>query len=436
MTGATVHQLHRPVPPPAAFLRVGHTGHHRLEALLAADRLAFRRLVFDAAHLHSQRDLLSAASRAGFEIVLDLNVAESAALSRVGSAISKLPWANPDRPWTPADFAAGRNDDLFKRMAEFVVSSGAHVVLGPSHAFDDEGWVDIDRDGSHRLRDELDQAGAADVAIDHLAIVGARELRDPDHRRAIVTAVGNLPIQNLWLRIGGFGATATGVGTRHVIEASRSLLEVSRPLILDMAGGFAALAPLAFGAIGGISHGVAQRESFDLAAWRKPPVPRKGGGTPSKVYLAELDRYLDVDQAAAFFAVRGTKARFSCSDGRCCPSGIEDMTENANAHFLTQRHKQVDALAAVPETRRAEHFLLHQLDPALRSARQASKLKFGDEKLQKVVADTKGRLGRLRDVLGALHEADAGVASRSRAPSLRGNQARQETVTVIRGAVS
>lgn len=436
VSGSNVHLLHRPAPTLAAFLRVGHTGHHKLESLLAANRLPFRRLVFDAAYLHGQNELLTAVAGAGCEVVLDLNVAETAALGRFGSAVAKLPWGNADRPWTPADFAAGRNDDFWKRMAEFVVQSGVHTVLAPTHAFGDAEWLEVDRNSCVHLRNELDRAGAANVAIDHVVIVGTRELRDAARRHAMVDAISDLPIQNVWLRVGGFGATATGVGTRHVIEAARFLHDIGRPLVIDMAGGFAALAGLAFGAVGGISHGVAQRESFDLAAWRKPPPARKGGGTQSRTYVAELDRYLDADQAKAFFAVRGTKARFGCADARCCRNGIEDMTENAHAHFLVQRHRQVEALAAVPEARRAEHFLLHHLDPALRSVRQAAKLKFGDESVQKVVGDAKGRLARLRDALGALHEADAGCASRSRAPSFRGGLERAGPGAVMRGNVS
>ena len=79
--------------PLAGFLRVGHTGHHKLEALHAADRLGFSRLVFDAAYAVGQADFLRAQKAAGREIVIDLNVAETAMSGRFGSAVGKLPWA-------------------------------------------------------------------------------------------------------------------------------------------------------------------------------------------------------------------------------------------------------------------------------------------------------------------------------------------------------
>ena len=442
MSGSNVHVLHRPAPLPAGFLRVGHTGQNKLEALLVADRLPYRRFVFDAAYLPSQGDLRQAAARAGCEIVLDLNAAETAAPGRFSSAVAKLPWGNLDRPWTPADFGAGRNDDLCRRMAEFVVHSGAHAVLAPTHISDSShgagAWHDVDRRAIERLRQELDRAGAVNVAIDHVIIIAAEALRDAATCQAAIDAAADLPVQNVWLRIGGFGATATGVRTRHLIEAMRRLHALGRPLVVDMAGGFPALSALAFGAVGGMSHGVGQRESFDLAAWRKPPPECKGGGLQTRLYIAELDRYLDATQANAFFAARGIKSRFACTDASCCRTGGDDMLENPHAHFLTQRHRQIEALGRVPEDRRAEHFLLHSMDLALRSTRQAAKLKFADETVQKAVADAKARLGRLRDALGALHQADAGAVTRSRAPAFRGGKSLsgQALAAAVMGAVS
>ena len=78
MTPSNVHILHPTSPPLAGYLRVGHTGHHKLEALHAADRPGSGRLVFDAAYAVGQADFLRAQKAAGREIVIDLNVAETA----------------------------------------------------------------------------------------------------------------------------------------------------------------------------------------------------------------------------------------------------------------------------------------------------------------------------------------------------------------------
>lgn len=215
-----------------------------------------------------------------------------------------------------------------------------------------------------------------------------------------------------------------------MIEAARSLQDLGLPLVLDMAGGFAGLAALAFGAFGGISHGAGHRESFDLAYWRKPP-NGSGRGTSLRAYVSELDRYLTEAQLQAFFAVRGTKARFACADSSCCAHGHADMLENNHAHFITQRSRQLEALSKIPPSRRAEDFLLRQLDPAVRSARQASKLKFGNEGVQKLVVGAKSRLTRLRDALGALHEADGAAAPISASPLFRGNRLGSGSMSVI-----
>ena len=68
---ATLHHLHPPSPPLAAFLRVGHAGQFKL-----AGRFPYRRVVFDAAHLPKQLSLLKLLKASGCEVVLDPNFAE------------------------------------------------------------------------------------------------------------------------------------------------------------------------------------------------------------------------------------------------------------------------------------------------------------------------------------------------------------------------
>lgn len=65
------------------------------------------------------------------------------------------------------------------------------------------------------------------------------------------------------------------------------------------------------------------------------------------------------------------------------------------------------------------HVLLRDLDPAVRLARHAEKLKIDDEKVLKNVAQAKSRLIRLRDALGDL-QAQGEAETRSRAPAFRG----------------
>jgi hypothetical protein len=55
---ATVHVLHRSTPGSAGFLRVGYTGHRKLEQLQASGRMLFPRVVFDSAHIGEQKEFL------------------------------------------------------------------------------------------------------------------------------------------------------------------------------------------------------------------------------------------------------------------------------------------------------------------------------------------------------------------------------------------
>lgn len=416
---ATLHVLHPQTPPVAGFLRVGYTGHRKLLDLQAAGRLPYRRVVFDAAHLEEQIELLKRLKSSGCEIVLDPNFAEMATDGRFGStSLQKLPWSNLDRPWRPEDFA-GRNHDVAKALAEFSVKAGVDAVLAPTHLIEKgaEAWRSVDLRLCEALRHELDRCGGADIAIDYQLITTSTYIKDGAHRMALIAELKALPIENVWLRASGFGATATGAGTRHFIESARGFHELGRPMVVDMAGGFAALSAAAFGAVAGISHGVGQKETFKAADWKKPP--SGGGGASARAYVPELDRYFKEDQLKAIFGAKGGRSRLGCNDTKCCAHGAEDMIESNHAHFITQRHRQLDDLSSVPEARREEHFLLRHLDPAVRSARVASRLKIADEQVKAAVDDAKVRLVRLRDALGDLHEA-GGSSSLSRAIAFRG----------------
>jgi hypothetical protein len=417
---ATLHVLRPTTPAIAGYLRIGYTGHRKLADLHAAGRLPFRRAVFDAAHLREQIELVKLLRESGCEIVLDPNFAEMATIGRFGSsAIQKLPWANLDRPWQPSDFDRRRNHDAAKAIAEFAVKAGVHAVLAPTHLVENlnDVWRATDLRMCEALRYELDRCGGSGIAVDYQLITTAALLKDSSARTAFIADIQTMPIENVWLRASGFGATATGAGTRHFIESVRELHELDRPIIADMAGGFAALGAASFGAVAGISHGVGQKESFKAADWRKPP--QGGGGASSRAYVQELDRYFKEEQLHAIFEAKGGRSRFGCADTSCCAHGGEDMIESGHAHFVTQRHRQLDDLSAVPEDRRAGHFLLRHLDPAIRTARHAVKLKIADEKVQAAVEQAKVRMVRLRDALGDL-DATGVHETRSLATNFRG----------------
>jgi hypothetical protein len=418
---AKIHVLHPQAAPVAGFLRIGHTGHRKLEALHAAGRFPYRRVVFDAAHIAEQSDLLKLLKRSGMEIVLDPNFAEMATLGRYKGSISHLPWASTERPWSPPDFSPGRNLDVAKSIAEFAIKHGVQAVLAPAHFLEaiNDPWRQIDLRMCERLRRELDQLGAKEIAIDYQLIITNALLRDEQARAAFAGDIGGLPIENVWLRTSGFGATATGAGTRAFVEVVRELHALDRPLIADCVGGFPGLAAGAFGAVGGISHGVGQQEICRASSWKRP-ANGKGGGSVTRTYIVELDRNFDENQLDAIFSAKFGKSRFGCTDTNCCHNGIEDTVENAHIHFITQRNRQLDDISSVPESRRSEHFLLRHMDPAVKSARFGSKMKIADAKVLELVVEAKARLLRLRDALADLQARETTATTRSRSPAFRG----------------
>ncbi len=418
---ASVHVLHASPPEIGGFLRVGHTGHRKLEALLAANRLYFRQFVFDAAHISEQIELVKSLRGSGCEIVLDPNTAETAALGRFNSSVSKLPWGNPDRPWQPSDFGKGRNVDTAKAIAEFAMKYSVDAVLTPAHFVNSlpNGWTTVDLKLCEELRSELDRSGGKGVALDFQIIATNTLLRDTASRELLIASVRHLPIENVWIRASGFGATATGAATRSFMESVRHFHDLQRPLIADYTGGLSGLAAAAFGVVGGMSHGVGQKETFRASGLNTPTKPGERKGSTKWIYVPELDRSFKQEQLGSLFGVRGARSRFGCNDSNCCPNGPEDMIENPHIHFITQRSRQLADLSNVPELRRAEHLLLRHLDPAVRAARLASRLHPDDEALVKAMLASKKRLVNLRDALGDLHATDSS-ATRSSVPTFRG----------------
>jgi hypothetical protein len=417
---ATVHVLHLPTPGPAGFLRVGHTGHRKLEQLQAAGRLQFPRLVFDAAHVLEQKDFLKRLQAIGCETILDPNFAEMAMAGRFDKAVSKLSWANADRPWRADDFGREKIHETAKKIAEAAVSHGVTAVLAPTNLIelDSTSWRTIDLRMCEALRRELDQCGARRVQIDYQLITTMSVLKDANARQSLMQDVSSLPIDNVWIKASGFGATATGAATRHFIEVVRDLHELGRPLVADGVGGLAGLAAVAFGAVGGMCHGVGQRESFDAGQWKRPSHGGGGGSSP-RVYIAELDRYFKEEHLKEIFSARRGRALLACNDPACCPHGAEDMFENSHVHFITQRFRQLTELSNVPELRRVPHFMLKYVEAATRTSRLAARLKIEDDAVAKPIQEAKVRIGRIRDVLTDLHLRE-GNTSRSRSPRFRG----------------
>ena len=120
-------------------------------------------------------------------------------------------------------------------------------------------------------------------------------------------------------------------------------------------------------------------------------------------------------------AADGGRRLLGCQDRACCPNGHNDTLKDPKGHYLRQRIKPLERLSRVPEVRRVDDFLKHDLDPAARIAETATKLALADAGTTEMLRRTHERLARLGPVLRNLH-ATAGDGPHAHAPARRGNQ--------------
>lgn len=399
---AEVVYLHRPPQRIAHFLHLGPRAHGRVEHLLAAGRLPVQRLVLDAGTFVRHGEFVGNLRAAEKELSLDTNVAELSSIGRFEGTAQAAPWADPDGVLTPGHFQSGRNRfDIVGKIARFAVQNGANRVQAPTHFLTrgiKDDWFSIDLESCNSLRRALDIEGGSNIAIDYPLIVSNGTLNDVAERKSLATAISDLPINSLWLRISGFGASATGAGIRKYILAAEDFRRLGVPIISDGVGSTAALALAAFGAASGISHGLAERERFDASDWGRPP-HSGGGGGGYLVLVPGIDRLLKRSEAEQLMTINSARRLLSCTDRGCCVNGFEDTMREPKGHYIRQRVLQFERLSEIPEQRRARHFLDNDLAATDRVARQLRKLKVTDGTLAAALEKNAIRLDRVCVVL-------------------------------------
>ena len=405
---AEIHYLHRKPRPIEQFTRIGYNEHRQLETLHASGRLPIERAVFEAAHLPRQLDILNTLRASRVEIILDTNMAETAEPGRFARMAQTLAWGNKDRPWVPSDFSHGANRDTAAHIANFAVERRVDVVLAPTHLLGRDGpldqWFDIDLKMCNSLRVALDAAGGHEIAIDYLLMIPYGCLLNEAQRRMFVARLKGLPFENLWMRAAGFGRDATPSGFQRYILGLLDFHDLAKPIVADGVGGLVGLGAAAFGSVEALSFGVTQKERFDPSSWRRERKEGDGGGESKWIYFPPLDRLLKKSQAELLLNTRGAGPFLACNTPSCCPRGPDDMLSAHKAHFLTQRNLQLRGLSAVPESRRAQHFIEKHLAEANRQARRAAKLKIGDKKLAETLRKNSERLDNMHRVADALYK--------------------------------
>jgi len=202
-------------------------------------------------------------------------------------------------------------------------------------------------------------------------------------------------------------------------QAAIKLSALNRPIVADGVGGMTGAALAAFGAVGGLCHGIAGKDSFSLNGWKKAPDPTSSFGPKKRIYLPEIDHYLYENQARELLEGKGAKSLLLCNDTSCCPNK-DDMFSQHRSHALTQSVRLVERLNAQQELKRVDYYMDHMLAPVGRALLKAQKLKIPNPMLKKKLGELSNRsqlvyqgLESLRDSLSETPVASKPVFSKA-----------------------
>ena len=411
----------KPAPEPLGwYVRPSHIDHRGIADTLASGSIGLHGVIFDPLHEGRHAELHDLVLEKDRDAILDPRTQELGLPGGFNERLAKLPWAM-DRQHSPGDFDEVNARRIADAIAQYAISNRYTSVLAPTHYIESANspWLDVDVRSTFYLRSYLDKAGGNKVPIFYSLAISYEAFRNKEERQVIIQKLAGLPIQSLWVKVSQSG-NLTHAGVRNLVTGAADFHSLGVPLIGDMAGGLRGLSALAFGAFGGVAHGVTQKESFNAGSWLKPPKPEsKGFVLPPRVYVAPLDLHLKKQDAEAFFAARNAKSRFGCHDRGCFPRGPQDMFDNPIRHGLIQRSAEIQRLSSVPEQYRAQRFLEDVLRPATDAAVFAETLSFGGhEKLERQMKEKRRVLDRLRIGLGKFVD-DGHIVSFSQVPQRR-----------------
>jgi len=312
-------------------------------------------------------------------------------------------------PWSPK--RAHRLDDLATKfqqrqmvdeVADFAVRHGFTQVLAPTHRLSGprDPWLAIDIALTNMLQSVLRNLGAGHIQVHYSLALSYETFRTTPKRAAILNTLRGGSFDGLWLNVDGTGSDSSPTAITRYCDAASDFQALGVPLVADHAGGLMGLSLLAFGGVGGLSHGITIGERFNTNNWNRKPVG-KPFGQKTRIYIPQIDLLLGRVDAERLFEAGGNRARsaFGCRDTNCCHRGIDDMLQAPARHFLYQRAQQVGGLGRVPESLRPTQFLEEHVRPASDAALLATKLALPAD-LQAKAARQAKRLNDLRTTLG------------------------------------
>lgn len=397
-------RLVRLAPDPLGlYIRAGRIDHKDLQTFIASGAAAFTGVVFEAKRVGQQKELLSLVLERGLDAVLDPQTQAMATVGGYAKSMDGLSWSKK-RPHTLADLAtAFQQRQMAEEIAKFVAFHGFTQVIAPTHLISgpDDPWLAIDIASANTLRAALERQGVGHVQLQYSLALSYEAFRTIPKRLAVLDQLRRVRADSLWLNIQGCGSDSSPTAITRYGDAAVDFHALGVPIVADHVGGLVGLSLLAFGAVGGLSHGVTLGERFDTGSWHKVPENKPSFGAKIRVYMPTLDLMLARVDAERFFEAGGGRARsaFCCRDTNCCHRGMDDMLQAPARHFLYQRTQQVAGLGQIPESIRPSQFLEEHLRPASDAALLATKLSLPDDLNQKTARQAK-RLNDLRTTLG------------------------------------
>ncbi len=399
------HQARSGPQPLALFVRVGRNDHREMLDLIAKGEQGIFGFIIEAQYIERHRELMTEARRRNFDLILDPKTQPMGLPGGHTARLAALPWGL-ERHHNITDFEGTAGRTRTAQIVETATANGFTQILGPTHLLSgpNDPWLRRDIDVMGWTRDSI-SASETDLDLIYSLAVPIEVLRRHAERQALIAAIADAPCDAIWLKIENFGDDATGEKTIAYIEACRDFHERGIPVVGDHVGGLPGLGVLAFGAVGGIAHGVTMRQKFQAAGWRRPPM-RSGGGPAWRVYLPQLDMLVKPAVAQALLGTSTRiRGRLGCRDTHCCPHGVRDMIDRPARHALYQRAREVEWLSATPQTLRVVRYLDERVRPVSDDVAAMAGVTGLDEMLQKSLIKKQSDVSRFRQAMAHLAEA-------------------------------
>ena len=357
-------RLVRPVPDLFPwYIRAGYNDHRMLETMLARGESRISRVVMDAAFLARHEGLTTALQSKRAELVLDPRVAELATPIAKKTTLQMLDWYSDGTVSDPTNFDQQRIDAVATSIARTAILHGFSAVIAPAHALDDDqvGWIDVDVKLTQALRQALNANGGSGIRINYPLIIPYSWLSSDPQMLLLSGAMSTVPVDAIWLRVSNFSNDKSAAAVRNYIEGTQLLLRANRTLVADHITGVTGLALIAFGAAGGLAHGVGAKESFRLANWYKPSAGGFGAGT--RIFVSDTDLYFGKASLEPLLNDPVIRTKLGCRNKHCCPRGVHDMMSNHKAHLINSRFDQLAQIQGIPDSRKAQEFVRQTLMP-------------------------------------------------------------------------